>query len=194
MNKKRLIIISTIAAIILITITIVSLTANNQQPGNQQSTTNDNSNVDSTLDNQNVEYGTIQSQQIIYDDLSNWSKSIINNYDSIVTNLPPERANEASKMLLYTLSYNNISQIPTDITIRDGSYQQSLEQSTMTYETTYIVDVPSIQQSYRIKDRYSAIDANNIDSYTTVVTCLNTDEMIYPSFNCLDQIKQEKGL
>lgn len=193
-QRKLYITVAILIVVLMVLSIVISIISNNNSNNNNQTATNTTSTSPNTelADDGNPSYNSTE-QHITYDNIENWSESIITNYDTTVKNLPTQRKNYASKMLLYTLNDNGVSTIPTDVTIRDGSYSQTVNTDTMTYYTTYIVDIPSIKQSYRITDQYSAIDNYDPTSYATVVTCLNQDELIYGNFNCSDQIRQEKG-
>lgn len=195
-QRRTYIIVAAVAVVLVVISIVISVVfsnnggdSNNNQPEASTPSTNQNP----TSETEITDNGSDIQQSITYDNIENWSGSIITNYDTVVKNLPQQRKNDASKMLLYTLNDNGVSAIPTDIIIRDGSYNQTTNTNTMTYYTTYIVDIPSIKQSYRITDQYSAIDNYDPTSYATVVTCLDNDELIYGDFNCSDQIKQERG-
>lgn len=197
---KKELTIAIIAVVILVAVIVLGLAQSSDNKVSHESGNNTSSQVSSDQDSDerknNVSQSNIvvnnNSSKIIYSDIKNWQTPIINNYQDIVKNIPHSRSISASQMLLYTLLDNGIETVPTDIVIRNGSFQQNLRDNTMTYETTYIVDIPSIKQSYRIEDWWSPIEKYNAGGYTTVVTCLKQDEMIYPSFNCIDQIMKEK--
>ena len=196
-NQRRLyLIIAITSLVILVAIVAISLIGGNDDnealpsQSTEQSTTTPQ---DQT--NNSISYSSTSAlgRTVAYDDIQSFADSIINNYDQVVSNLPRDRELAATRMLLYALHDNNQSAIPADINIRNGSYSQTLEQDTMTYMTTYIVDIPSIQQSYRITDQYSPVEQYNPVNYATVVTCLDNSEQIYDFSNCTDQIKEEQG-
>lgn len=196
-NRRRLYLIITITSlVILVAIVAISFIGGNDDnealpsQSTEQSTTTPQ---DQT--NNSISYSSTSAlgRTVAYDDIQSFADSIINNYDQVVSNLPRDRELAATRMLLYALHDNNQSAIPADINIRNGSYSQTLEQDTMTYMTTYIVDIPSIQQSYRITDQYSPVEQYNPVNYATVVTCLDDSEQIYDFSNCTDQIKEEQG-
>lgn len=196
-NRRRLYLIIALASlVILVAIVAISFIGGNDDnealpsQSTEQSTTTPQ---DQT--NNSISYSSTSAlgRTVAYDDIQSFADSIINNYDQVVSNLPRDRELAATRMLLYALHDNNQSAIPADINIRNGSYSQTLEQDTMTYMTTYIVDIPSIQQSYRITDQYSPVEQYNPVNYATVVTCLDDSEQIYDFSNCTDQIKEEQG-
>ena len=74
-----------------------------------------------------------------------------------------------------------------DIFIRDDSFSQTQEEGN--YHTSFIIDIDSLQQSYKIsyiwnqKNKLSASD----DGYNGSFLCLsNEDNKKYPNFNCND--------
>lgn len=192
-KKSFYIVIAVIAVAILLSLVALSVFINRKDGQiNSNNTSGHTSNINNKNDNNtlaiNQDGGPIDYRQI---EKSNGST--IKNYDQVVHNLTNNEKREASIMLLYTLKDNGINSVPADANIRNKSYNQSLDQSTMRYSTAYIVDIPSIGQSYRIRNTYSPIPANNPPSYNTVVECLPKTELLYGNFNCVDQEMRERG-
>ena len=187
-QKKKYLVIAIIALVAIVTIMILSYVLPHSS---QTSILNTDTNTPNNSKPTELEAGN----SIIYDEIESSSpeNSLISNYDNVVRNLPESHREYANQMLLYTLQDNGVNSVPGDITIRDGTYQQSVDDSKMLYTTTYIIDIPSVKQSYRITDTYSPISEYDPTSYATVVTCLNTNELIYGDFGCHDQIMQEQG-
>ena len=187
-QKKKYLVIAIIALVAIVTIMILSYVL----PTNSQTSI---PNTDTSTPNNNEPTELAAGNSIIYDEIESSSpeNSLISNYDNVVQNLPESHRKYANQMLLYTLQDNGVNSVPGDITIRDGSYQQSVDDSKMLYTTTYIIDIPSVKQSYRITDTYSPMSEYDPTSYATVVTCLNANELIYGDFSCHDQIMQEQG-
>lgn len=187
-QKKKYLVIAIIALVAIVTIMILSYVLPHSS---QTSILNTDTNTPNNSEPTELEAGN----SIIYDEIESSSpeNSLISNYDNVVHNLPESHREYANQMLLYTLQDNGVNSVPGDITIRDGTYQQSVDDSKMLYTTTYIIDIPSVKQSYRITDTYSPISEYDPTSYATVVTCLNTNELIYGDFGCHDQIMQEQG-
>lgn len=120
----------------------------------------------------------------------------ISNYDSTVTNLPQAEADAIYFQLNYTLGLNGVNRAVTDAVIRDGSYRQQITDTEhMIYETTFIIDIPSLKQSYSVIDKYSPLpmEESGLTDYTTLVLCPNTDDLIYGEFQCTDRVKWEKN-
>ena len=120
----------------------------------------------------------------------------ISNYDSTVTNLPQTEADAIYFQLNYTLGLNGVNRAVTDAVIRDGSYRQQITDTEhMIYETTFIIDIPSLKQSYSVIDKYSPLpmEESGLTDYTTLVLCPSTDDLIYGEFQCTDRVKWEKN-
>ncbi len=113
----------------------------------------------------------------------------INNYQDIVKNLSGQEYDSILGILEYTLSLNTstpASEIK-DISIRENSYRQDYVDNI--YSTLFIVDIPSLQQSYQIVDRYSR--SGLAGDYNIQTRCVFGDDLIYPEFKCKDRISVE---
>lgn len=120
----------------------------------------------------------------------------ISNYDSTVTNLPQAEADAIYFQLNYTLGLNGVNRAVTDAVIRDGSYRQQITDTEhMIYETTFIIDIPSLKQSYSVIDKYSPLpmEESGLTDYTTLVLCPDAGDLIYGEFQCTDRVKWEKN-
>ena len=98
--------------------------------------------------------------------------------------------------LNYTLGLNGVNRAVTDAVIRDGSYRQQITDTEhMIYETTFIIDIPSLKQSYSVIDKYSPLpmEESGLTDYTTLVLCPDADDLIYGEFQCTDRVKWEKN-
>jgi hypothetical protein len=126
--------------------------------------------------------------------------TIINGFSERAENLPASRIELIEKNLYETIKTNvsnDDNLTVTDAVIRDGSYKQSLKDSAkQIFFTTFVVDIPSLEQSYRVNDHYSPlpVQMSGLLDYATLVLCLDEDELIYGHFDCKDRIKMEQGL
>jgi len=122
----------------------------------------------------------------------------IQNYGDYVKNLSPDERKSIEKTLFDTVSLNNVSsdKIATinDALIRGESYTQTIDSGI--YTTHFIVDMDSIQQSYKIEDIFSNSppEVSGLIDYTALALCVAKDAMKYPDFNCKDRISNERGL
>ena len=125
----------------------------------------------------------IRSNNIYGDEIN------INNYDKHIPNLPVDRKN-AIDSSLYNIIKDNLKSDDlsiNDATIRENSAEYNYDESTNINSGSFIVDIPSIKQSYFISYEWSS-DANNkyFSGYTALATCLTSDKLIYSDFDCKD--------
>lgn len=119
----------------------------------------------------------------------------IKGFKEQVENLPDSRIELIEENLSWTIKANGNGDV-TDAVIRDGTYKQTLEDSAkQIFFTTFIVDIPSIKQSYRVNDYYSPLPAemSGLFDYATLVLCLDAKDLIYGEFECTDRIRMEQG-
>lgn len=122
----------------------------------------------------------------------------IQNYDSHVKNLPLSEKEAIEKSLYNTATFNYSNKEflmqMDDALIRDGSYSQDFGNNI--YKTSFIVDIKSIGQSYRIEDSFSklSIKESGLSDYTTMVLCVDKKDLIYGDFSCQDVTSQESGV
>jgi hypothetical protein len=122
----------------------------------------------------------------------------IGDFDELNEVLPENRIDLIEKNLFDTIKMNVTSSDnwdATDAVIRDGSYKQSLYDTgkQITF-TTFIVDIPSLKQSYRVNDYYSPfpVQMSGLLDYATLVLCLEKADLVYGEFDCMDRIKWEE--
>ena len=118
----------------------------------------------------------------------------IRNYDQYVKNLPPAERSTMESLLYTTITSNTDQQNVGDALIRDNSYSQVEEKGN--YKTLFIVDIASLQQSYKVQNIYpidGRVDGVAYD-YDTLVLCPSKEKLIYEDFNCQDRISEEKNL
>lgn len=119
----------------------------------------------------------------------------INNYDALIPDLPADRK-KALDITLYNVVKNNLKTENfniNDATIRDGSVISEFDKSANIHTGSFIVDLPSIEQSYKATYIWSA-DKNNINAvgYTATIACLPTDKLVYGNFDCVDDFSHSK--
>lgn len=124
----------------------------------------------------------------------------ITNYDKKIKNLPDDRKQSIEAALSNTIKLNlpNGTAMPNidDATIRDGSEQQTELVKNTRYKGSFIVDIASIKQSYRVQYAYSS-DPNDSFAigYPVNVTCLSINELKYGDFQCKSVVSEEsKGI
>jgi len=115
----------------------------------------------------------------------------IQGLSSIVQNIPVSELNAIQEILCWTVA-KNVSKdgdlMVIDAHIRDGSYSQTYSDDAQeVYSTRFLVDLPSLKQSYLIADDWSPLppQQSGLTDYTLVVNCPKPEELIYGSFdNC----------
>ena len=115
--------------------------------------------------------------------------------DQVAQNLPREEILNIQRQIGYTLRLNKVSGGHGDIIIRKNSYHQTMtDADKLIYQTDFIIDLPKVKQSYRVKDSYSPLPAetSGLYDYTTLILCLDKSQLIYGDFNCNDRIKSEQ--
>ncbi|MBQ6393751.1 hypothetical protein IJH74_00685 [Candidatus Saccharibacteria bacterium] len=125
----------------------------------------------------------------------------INNLEEISKNYPknPEKIDFITHALYSTIDYNtNINPKDVkDINIRNDTYVQIDNPRLGTHEVSYIVDIPSLEQSYQLHYIWADQDNNNESGsgdYTDYASCLQDESLaIYPDFNCQDMFSIAAG-
>jgi hypothetical protein len=119
----------------------------------------------------------------------------ISNYSKFVKNLPASERTVIESALYQIISQNN-SPTPTitSALIRENTYNQSF--TTEIYATTFIIDLPEIQQSYKIADYYSYLppSESGLIDYNIQAHCPSPAESIYPPFTCTDRFTTEDAV
>jgi hypothetical protein len=117
---------------------------------------------------------------------------LIVNYAEYVRNLPENERESIEQMLRYVINLNGRGEaIPEDAEIRGNSYAQS--KTGEEFESTFVVDIPSVQQSYRVIDYYDpAFRGEEVPrDYMILVVCLEKSAWIYEDFWCQDRFSVE---
>lgn len=98
--------------------------------------------------------------------------------------------------LFHTIKYNTPENFRPDnlkdINIRKNSFKQIEDKTNDRNIVDFIVDIPSIKQSYQI---HYAWDNKNkgISTTETTVKCLPNNQLIYPKFKCWDKSRKLSG-
>ena len=56
------------------------------------------------------------------------------------------------------------------------------------YVGSFVVDIPNIQQSYKVEFNYSEDPDYAIGGYAVLIYCLPEDKMVYPDFDCKENL------
>jgi hypothetical protein len=120
----------------------------------------------------------------------------IGNYNDYIKNLPNSERAKIESALYSVINMNTDGDTPniSDALIRQNSYEQTTKDGTFT--SIFIVDIPSIRQSYKLTNYYSPPEPGQKSSYdyTILATCLDKSDLIYGDFNCKDRLSVENGL
>lgn len=120
----------------------------------------------------------------------------VNNYDKYASNLPVDRRDSINATLYKIIKDNskngNIN--INDAAIRKDSAEYIYNKTTNINSGSFIIDIPSIKQSYLISYEWSSDENNsNLSGYSATATCLSTDKLIYGDFNCKDNFSNSKN-
>ena len=195
MSKKNQRILATVslAAIIIIILNLSIVRLRHSSDDNAKNSSNQNNTATNTVGSDKdyadtEDYGEDENLSPIKstDDIKGYSKT--------VKILSANEGNNILTVLDDALRRNSISSEITDAEIRAGSYSQKLvDQSQLQYYTTFIVDIPSLRQSYVVEDYFSPLPAteetDNRD-YDIMVHCPNQQQTIYTNFNCQEATNQ----
>jgi hypothetical protein len=115
----------------------------------------------------------------------------IQNFDSKVKNLPKVQRDSIESELYYIVK-NNIAEgveiKVKDAVIRENSESQGFNPKNKTYTGYFIVDMPSIKQSYQVNYFYPTNPSlAPPPGYVMTITCPLKQQLVYGSFNCQDE-------
>lgn len=200
LNSKQIMLsIAVIAVLILSTAIYVSVSqsdkVNLDSPSRQNSETastntgsNNNStgnNTDEASENKNIAETPNNPGQLYFNGINK------------IANLP-ESELSAIKITLYETIHWNTSKDPstvTDAIVRDGSYSQQYDNSSHVYTTKFLVDIPSLQQTYQVQDLYSNMPDQQakMADYTVLALCPETSQLRWPAWSCTDRLTREQS-
>lgn len=114
---------------------------------------------------------------------------VIDNFSKYVSGAPRERK-DAMFARLYDIVLSNSAEGTTmpksGAVIRDGSVEDGYDQDEKIYYSRFIVDIPSVQQSYSGYVAWGNGSGADLGGYTTLYTCLPESKLIYGDFGCKD--------
>lgn len=191
-KKKLYIVVSVVAILLIIAITVIQILNTNKsdtetmQDSNGSTETNNNANSTNNIVQTPIASNSSKGDLVV----------TINNLNTYATNIPQNEVDFINDQLSRTVSLNGINHPITDAVVRDGTYNQTvIDNNNMIYQTTFIVDIPSIKQSYVIENIYSPLpkEQTGLIDYTTLVLCPASEQLIYGEFDCTDRIKEEQN-
>lgn len=114
----------------------------------------------------------------------------IDDFNSYYHDVPIKTQDAIFSALYNTVLKNSPSYVPDN-----GAIIRDSEPYLYTYNVDYtghygefIVDIPEIQQSYFIEFNFNEDPDSFMGGYTSLVYCLSEDKMIYPDFDCKDNL------
>lgn len=121
----------------------------------------------------------------------------IDNFDKYFPDAPQDNKDLAFSNLYNAVASSGIdeSDIPKNgAIIRDNSANYDYNSAELYYDNTAIIDIPAIQQSYRLTLIWSSVKDNEatVSAFPSQITCLKPDEMIYPDFGCNTFLQTEE--
>lgn len=119
----------------------------------------------------------------------------INNFTAVIRNIPNEYKEEI-EATLYTVVVENSSNkdigFVRDAFIRDGSYEEEGTVENTIRSGSFLVDIESLRQTYRVQFTYSGDETNvNNRGNATNVSCPEQDELRFGDFECTSFIGRE---
>ena len=112
--------------------------------------------------------------------------TIIDNFDDYYYNVPSETKNLIFLELNNIIQKNNSNDIPNNGAIIRDSEPHLYVINYSGYFGEFIVDVPSIEQSYLVDFQFSE-DSDIIFEHNGVsIYCISDEEMVYSDFDCKD--------
>ena len=119
----------------------------------------------------------------------------IQNFDSKVKNLPKFQKDSIEAILYRTIDKNvdDLNKLKiSDAVIRENSESQGFNDKSKTYTGYFIVDIPSIKQSYQV-NYYYPTDEKLVPAshYDATITCPLEQQLLYGDFNCKDDFSNK---
>jgi hypothetical protein len=188
-NRTKIFIAALVTVFVIVPIIMVIIFPPGQTGGDSSGVNSDQSQSDSP---------TIITQEEVFEAQKREKSTLITNYDDQVRNLSAEVKINLQNALYETILLNNTGANPqniSDATIRAGSYIQDYVASVELYTTQFMVDIPSLQQSYHVRNKYSphGEDVGGV-SYRYLILCPTAAELIYAPFSCKDAISVEQNM
>ena len=115
---------------------------------------------------------------------------MIDNFDGYYYNVPDSTKENIFLDLKKTVELNLSQGVP-----QSGAMIRNTEPYLYTYNAkngwyvgSFVVDIPNIQQSYKVEFNYSEDPDYAIGGYAVLIYCLPDDKMVYPDFGCKENL------
>lgn len=114
----------------------------------------------------------------------------ITRLDEATKNIPEGNRAAIRRAVDLIITQNNPSKNTrdvNDIAVRPESIKQNYNEQQRGYTGSFIVDIESLKQSYRVQYSYSSNENSTLNSgYPVVASCLEASELKYGAFDCQD--------
>ena len=114
----------------------------------------------------------------------------IDNFNDYYYNVPDSTKENIFLDLKKTVELNLSQGVP-----QSGAIIRNTEPYLYTYDAkngwyvgSFVVDIPNIQQSYKVEFNYSEDPDYAIGGYAVLIYCLPEDKMAYPDFGCKENL------
>lgn len=124
------------------------------------------------------------------------NRTIIDNFDDYYFGVPQKTKELIFSTLNNTIDKNTSGNTPIDgATIRDTEpYLYDYNINYDGYSGEFIVDIPTIQQSYLVNFNFNEDSEAFSGGYEVLVYCISGNRMIYPDFGCEENLPFIKGV
>lgn len=122
----------------------------------------------------------------------------IQNYGAKVQNLSKDYENNISSALYDIVNLNRDDEFEgrdvKDALIRDGSEVQNEAQANVRYQGSFIVDIASLEQSYKVQYSYSTRENDPfVAGYPILLSCVDEADVKYENFDCKDLVSRSEA-
>lgn len=121
----------------------------------------------------------------------------IQNYSAKVKNLSKDYENNISSALYDIVNLNREDEFEgrdvKDAFIRDSSEVQNEALANVRYQGSFIVDIASLEQSYKVQYSYSTRENDPfIAGYPILLSCVDKADVKYENFDCKDLVSRSE--
>jgi hypothetical protein len=174
-QRRNIILVSGISIVILVVITVLSL----QKPQEEQVPGEANQPISSETEDSGVHIGNISDYTKGKPQNDTWLSAV-------------------EKELLKLLRKNSdrpglAAKDVAAAVVREGSYSQIYDGKTGVSTVDFIVDVPSLKQSYGAHYEWGSDGGNDPDIGMRILSCLPSNQLIYEKFACKDAMVEQYG-
>ena len=110
----------------------------------------------------------------------------IANFTQVAKGLSDDQRRVIEQTLTAILLSNGscVGQPVADAVIRDGTYEHGADKEANAYQTFFLIDVPSLKQTYQVDFWAPANSRPKLGDGLTLVECPDPSQLIYGPFKC----------